>query len=341
MQASIVEEVIAFSALDNLKDLTCMSLLSVCIDNTVIQLSQSCQTKKVIQTFTDYCNGSMSRSKIGEPSSKNTKTDSLPAELLTVERSEAQQEETIISASVTYIHCQLRRLKNNSSILKEAMLTVIPYHRSKVQFTFENYCTLNRQITKQSEKQDFFVDSDWNQYLDEEKMGFIMFECGLEDISLKFVKRCGYDSQKDFEDKEVHLKSDDKSAFAPGHDYTLKKKISKPMDQPSPSKQSHSSFNCEQAWDAHVSFTPRISEKDNDKSKIDTDQRHLKGDASSFIIELKTVWFNFAAPPRTPNTRKIDFTRYFLLFGKYFTCMFIFVFLYVYAMNLSYLIAED
>lgn len=318
MQASIVEEVIAFSALDNLKDLTCMSLLSVCVDNTIVQLSHSCQTKKVIQTFTDYCNGSMARSKIGEHSSKNAKTDSLPTELLTVERSEAQQEETILSASVNYIHCQLRRLKNNSSILKEAMLTVIPYHRSKVQFTFENHCTLTRQISKQSEKQDFFGDTDWNQYLDEEKMGFIMFECGLEDIGIKFIKRCGYDSRKSNDlEKEIHPEIEEKSTNTPANDYNVLRKISKTLDQPSPSKQSHSSFNCDQPWDTPASFPSCVSERGSfssiEKNKKDHNQRHLKGDASSFIIELKTVWFNFAAPPRTPNTRKIDFTRYYIL----------------------------
>lgn len=31
---------------------------------------------------------------------------------------------------------------------------------------------------------------------------------------------------------------------------------------------------------------------------------------SSCVIELRTVWFNFAAPPHAPITRKIDFTRY-------------------------------
>lgn len=34
-----------------------------------------------------------------------------------------------------------------------------------------------------------------------------------------------------------------------------------------------------------------------------------KGNISSCVIELKTVWFNFAAPPRAPITRKLDFTR--------------------------------
>lgn len=33
------------------------------------------------------------------------------------------------------------------------------------------------------------------------------------------------------------------------------------------------------------------------------------GRTSSCVIDLKTVWFNFAAPPSAPITRKIDFTR--------------------------------
>lgn len=30
---------------------------------------------------------------------------------------------------------------------------------------------------------------------------------------------------------------------------------------------------------------------------------------SSCVVELKVVWLNFAAPPRAPITRKIDYTR--------------------------------
>ena len=33
------------------------------------------------------------------------------------------------------------------------------------------------------------------------------------------------------------------------------------------------------------------------------------GKISSCVIDLKTVWFNFAAPPRAPITRKIDYSR--------------------------------
>lgn len=37
--------------------------------------------------------------------------------------------------------------------------------------------------------------------------------------------------------------------------------------------------------------------------------KDVDGNASSCIIEIQQVWFNFAAPPRTPITRKIDYTR--------------------------------
>lgn len=38
LQASIVEEIISFSALDNIKDLTCVSLFSFCFDNIIAKL---------------------------------------------------------------------------------------------------------------------------------------------------------------------------------------------------------------------------------------------------------------------------------------------------------------
>lgn len=42
------------------------------------------------------------------------------------------------------------------------------------------------------------------------------------------------------------------------------------------------------------------------------------GRTSSCVIDLKTVWFNFAAPPRAPITRKIDFTRYEIFSAFFF-----------------------
>lgn len=44
---------------------------------------------------------------------------------------------------------------------------------------------------------------------------------------------------------------------------------------------------------------------DNTVAKVGIDKN-----ASSCVMEVCQVWFNFAAPPLTPITRKIDYTRY-------------------------------
>lgn len=51
------------------------------------------------------------------------------------------------------------------------------------------------------------------------------------------------------------------------------------------------------------------NEKENNKSAVTAVASNNNGRASSCVIDLKTVWFNFAAPPSVPITRKIDYTR--------------------------------
>lgn len=56
-----------------------------------------------------------------------------------------------------------------------------------------------------------------------------------------------------------------------------------------------------------------------EKKNVESEEQHNElekdnggkenGNVSSCIIDLKVVWFNFAAPPRAPITRKIDYTR--------------------------------
>lgn len=45
LQVSIVEEVISFSALDNIKDLTCVSLFSVCLENVNVKFHSDEQVR--------------------------------------------------------------------------------------------------------------------------------------------------------------------------------------------------------------------------------------------------------------------------------------------------------
>lgn len=76
-------------------------------------------------------------------------------------------------------HAQLRRLHNECSILKDAIITAIPSHCSKVMFK-----TCSK--VKSTEAQN---NSDNGEMvlinISDEKMGFIMMECGFEGISLK------------------------------------------------------------------------------------------------------------------------------------------------------------
>lgn len=51
LQASVVEEVISFSALDNIRDLTCVSLASVCLDSVSLQFYSGHQSKKSVQMY--------------------------------------------------------------------------------------------------------------------------------------------------------------------------------------------------------------------------------------------------------------------------------------------------
>lgn len=54
LQVSIVEEIISFSALDNVKDLTCVSLLSVCFDNIIMKLHCDKQVSRFVNITNRY-----------------------------------------------------------------------------------------------------------------------------------------------------------------------------------------------------------------------------------------------------------------------------------------------
>lgn len=120
----------------------------------------------------------------------------------------------------------------------------------------------------------------------EDKLGFIMFECGLEGVSLKIVKK------SQFEHIECKLNVKDPTESS-----------AKSLDEtdPEPPKPETPKSRDGGEGDAECDNT---DPKDNN-----TVMAKDSGNVSSCIIELKVVWFNFAAPPRAPITRKIDYTR--------------------------------
>lgn len=142
----------------------------------------------------------------------------------------------------------------------------------------------------------------------EDKLGFIMFECGLEGVALKIVKKSQFE--------HVECKLDVKEATV---DATK-------LPEESESEAAKSCNVTPRLNDKTKQDTPKSTPKDGagdatDHSKGDwenvndaktTNNAVLakdSGNVSSCIIELKVVWFNFAAPPRAPITRKIDYTR--------------------------------
>lgn len=234
-------------------------------------------------------------------------TDISGGETVYIETSEKQQEEIIVTLNIGKVHSQLRRLRNESSILKDAVITAIPSHYSRVLFTCTRItsplkCTdyYLHQPVDEKEKQskqtgppqateEFTVGSG------EDRLGFIMFECGLEGIKLKIVKRSqfekgdnGHDEKKAeteiFYTDSVKSHDDLDNTAATTTTTTAEPEISPPNAPPS--APINTSATC-------TSLVTRVT----------------NGNTVSCIIELKTVWFNFAAPPRTPITRKIDYTR--------------------------------
>lgn len=132
-----------------------------------------------------------------------------------------------------------------------------------------------------------------------------MFECGLEGVTLKIVKEAQY----------INISNDRSTETA-----SIKTKPNENLSTPEKSAQntprmSNSKFQAK----GDGSGTPKMSEKEkksdenilrqeDDNKDISTSAKD-NGNVSSCNIEFKIVWFNFAAPPRAPITRKIDFTR--------------------------------
>lgn len=139
---SIVEEIISFSALDNIKDLTCVSLFSICLDNVTAKFHSDHQAHEVLQKFLRPSvvqgakKGAGSRARHFLGLHTNTNSDVIRGEPVYVESCERQQQQVVFCLSAGKVHAQLRRLRNESSILDDAVITAIPNYCSKVLYGY-------------------------------------------------------------------------------------------------------------------------------------------------------------------------------------------------------------
>ncbi|KAL8603413.1 hypothetical protein ACOMHN_053080 [Nucella lapillus] len=321
LQASIVEEVIPFSNLDNVNDLMAVSLLSVCLDSLRCQLlanKHSCTLAPLPPSTTQ--GPKLSTSSV--PGSARPAQD-LGSQLdKDKDVREVSREENVGTLHIARVHLQLRRLLKHSNFSDNIVLTAIPDHRSSVLFTFsyDNAVTLTssaspqqpgsprRRLSRQSSR-------DWRDDPLLSSIGFIMMESGLEDVSITAVRRLGYRECEEAQMEErlegLEKVLTDLQACAREEMEDVADSTSSPTDDPVPlsspsARQSTASLSS--SWDSSGSL------RASDSLDLKTVASHppplpLKGDASTGILKLKTVWFHFAAPPPISIKKKVDFTR--------------------------------
>lgn len=334
IQSSVVEEVISFAALDNIQELSCASLLAVCFDSVSMKFHLGQQTKACMQTvYTQPTvrsdglkkGGLMrnTRALLAHLSSTN-RTETGPLEAILIETFENQLEELVLTLDIGKAHAQLRRLKNEGySQESQTIITAIPSHRSRAMFD----------CTKFPEES-----SDIN------GLGFIMFECGLEGISIKIVKRSQFEKS---DNPDETLKTVAEKVKVPDSTTHTAMNFVQLLNEAGSMKAAEAIATTVRQIAMKKPTTPKPSgsgkdktkqsEKDPEKGKPEKEppmivedemtneppptklnstpinapkeQTNDNGKVSSCIIDLKTTWFNFAAPPRAPITKKIDYSR--------------------------------
>ena len=203
LQASVVEDMCSFSALDNVRDITCVSLLCLSIKSTTFQFCKTAQSKKTVEVY-------IQKQRVVSKKKKKSKIVVSAADLrgrtepFSFESSETQKEEVLMTGSIQNLHSQLRRLKNDSSIIKDACITAIPRHKSKVFFKYVDVPRLSSFRTS-TPVESGVGDRD----KEDTRLGFNMGECGFEGISVKFARRSSNQGEKPGPDVDEEEDEDD------------------------------------------------------------------------------------------------------------------------------------
>lgn len=342
LQASLVEQLVDSSTIEHLNDCTCVSLLALNIGRSNFDYFNNKKERRSLHTF--ITNNAQTppasifaaltqKDLVSKLFSKKVKKEQKEIEPLTIETQELLLEESVGMGSVTKLHVQLNRLKNSSSLLNDALLTIIPKDNSKVDFEIVNIVnpqlpmkdndiqqvkqTTNPKVMRKSQslnpkrsaaqltRQDRLNENEFNQFAHENLnlpaddkpdllSGFIMFEAGLENIRVNGVKK--------------KIITDEKSIKNQMNDDTANNQTATISED----KKEDDKYTKEGKKDENeVKNEDEIKNEDEKyKNAQDKDSTSpFKNNASSLGGTINVIWFNFAAPPKTPNTKKIDFTR--------------------------------
>lgn len=302
LQAGIVEQIISLSMLDNPRDLVCVSSAAVCIDALSLHFSQNVRECRWVQAVSRPVEQRQSGgnksffSSVQKPKSRPGKSTGAP-EIVFVEWTETESEQLMASGTLGKIHLQLRRLNNDTPSQTPGLppdnvtATVIPTGCSRVLF---NYAS-DHDLLAQS----FPVHSD------EERYGSVMFECGLQGLNLRAVKRVSNIPERGNISNNidpigsvvttVEMETIPLSSDPPNVD-----------DQPPgsvPSHSSHMSFKQRSDKGTPTSTEPQDTHQQQNAVPI---RPQIEKDLSSCSLQIQAVWLSFAAPPRTAPAKKSE-----------------------------------
>lgn len=181
LQSSVVEEIISFSSLDKVKDLTCILVLNVSLNKLKFNFNLHSREKRNLRIVFDQ--SSVNNLSFAERAlmtrffTRKQKKAIADVEINAQETIEAFAKETEYGIVMENIQIQLSRLINSSEIVKVATLSVIPCSKTKVDFIYTKSDLLRTKDVEQKDSKNFeLFDS------------VIIFECGFETISMNYTK---------------------------------------------------------------------------------------------------------------------------------------------------------
>lgn len=344
VQASLVEEVISIAVLERARELTCVSVLAASIDHITLQLLASSVTKCVepkLAAATGVKPSGVPASAVGGAVKSHGKPQPPSREVSSDANVEINRDDLVGSLDISCIHFQLRRMKKHSNFSDQVFLTAIPEQKSQVLFTFRGKNDVaDKSVSPAKEEVPSSASASQQRQKHrsgnvvgaggvEDTAGFIMFECGLESIQVRVARRKGYepkpvasadgscdDVKVDIGHSElvmetsvkienekaspaVEAKPGGRSSVDADAESQRSSSDGNSADDEASSRHSDAPHHFEQAADASEPMTPSSQ----------TEER-LTGDAASGVLQFKTVWFNFAAPPPSPRKRKLEYTRF-------------------------------
>ncbi|TPP67931.1 hypothetical protein FGIG_04519 [Fasciola gigantica] len=364
IQLYAVEDLVHLDSLrSGLQDLTCVSLLALCVDSVSFECSSAqvlhicnasasaCFSDKwaltrraKFQYWTTECtilnrDSAASTVKTKSPglpraTQDTTNPDSPPGNGVeapkTLDEIPPDQSldrtgyKLVCELDVRRIHVQLRRLTRCSQFNADVLLTAIPFESSRTFFMFESDPRV-ASYTPTVATHTVGVNESGLSVWDERSAGWIMFECGLERLSLSCNRRYGFtDSPLDVielrtpesktaaqiqADESVHRTLRSTSSCA-GTESLPKVRIRKSTNIRSvrpPSVETGTGAKDMPVPSHCTDSQPDRGEKSVPQKPETAFDMHPNGFVTRLLVN--TVWLNFATPKRLPNKRRIKLVR--------------------------------